>query len=60
VTEEHFTGENTEHLYRIAILDFNFRERIDKMGHRIQMILVVSFISYIHNSLTYYRICYIL
>jgi len=52
VTEEHFTGESTERLYRISILDFNFRERIDKMGHRIQMILVVSIISYIHNSLT--------
>jgi len=58
VTEEHFTGENTERLYKTAILDFNFREGIDKMDDRIQMILVVSFIYSIRNSLTYYRICY--
>jgi len=60
VIEEHFAGENTERFYRIAILDFNFREGIDKTGHRMQMVLMVSFISYILKSLTYYRICYIL
>jgi hypothetical protein len=58
VTEEHSTGENTERLYKTAILDFNFREGIDKMEDGIQMILVVSFISYIRNCLTYYRISY--
>jgi hypothetical protein len=60
VTEEHFTGENTERIYTIALFDFSFTEGIDKMGHRIQILLVVSFISFIRNSLTYYKMCYIL
>jgi len=60
VAEKHFTVENSERLYIIAFLDVNFKEGTDKMGHRIQMLLVVSFISYIRKYLTYYRMCYIL